>query len=373
MYFLRIVKNRRKYTNFYESTIDCILLYLLFLLKILFLSSQPTIHDIAKALSIDSSTVSRALNDSPRVTKHTKERILAKANELGYQRNLLASNLRKKRTNTIGVVVPRISRHFFSSVIQGIEETTHLSGYNVIICQSLENLDREKKIIETLAANRVDGLLISVSMETSNKEHFKVLDNNKIPYVFFDRHLNSETDSNVLIDDFKGGFDATKHLILKGCQKIVHFSGPQDQAIYKNRLLGYRAALYKYGIEFKEEYVLTSRLMEKDGYKSAEIFINTNLTFDAIFAANDLSAIGAMKCLREKKIKVPKEVAIVGFSNEPISSIIEPSLTTIDQSGVNLGVTATNLLFKSIAKKDIFKQETIILQANLIERDSTKK
>lgn len=337
------------------------------------MSNQPTIHDIAKALSIDSSTVSRALNDSPRVTKHTKERILAKANELGYQRNLLASNLRKKRTNTIGVVVPRISRHFFSSVIQGIEETTHLSGYNVIICQSLENLDREKKIIETLAANRVDGLLISVSMETSNKEHFKVLDNNAIPYVFFDRHLSSETDSNVLIDDFKGGFDATTQLISIGCEKIVHFSGPQDQAIYKNRLLGYKAALEKNNIDFDEDYVITSRLMESDGYKSVDECVKRNLTFDAIFAANDLSAIGAMKSLKEKQIRMPKDVAIVGFSNEPISSVIEPSLTTIDQSGVNLGVTATNLLFKSIAKKENFKQETIILQANLIERDSTKK
>ena len=341
--------------------------------NILFLNNQPTIHDIAKALSIDSSTVSRALNDSPRVTKHTKERILAKANELGYQRNLLALNLRKKKTNTIGVVVPRISRYFFSSVIQGIEETTYLSGYNVIICQSLESLDREKKIIETLAANRVDGLLISVSMETSNKEHFKVLDNNKIPYVFFDRHLNSKTDSNVLIDDFKGGFDITEHLILRGCQKIVHFSGPLDQAIYKNRFLGYKSALNKYGIEFKQEYVLTSRLMENEGYKGVDELTKSALVFDAIFAANDLSAIGAMKSLKEKKISIPEDVAIVGFSNEPISSVIEPSLTTIDQSGLNLGVTATNLLFKSIAEKERFKQETIILQANLVERDSTRK
>lgn len=337
------------------------------------LSNQPTIHDIAKALSIDSSTVSRALNDSPRVTKQTKERILTKAKELGYQRNLLASNLRKKKTNTIGVVVPRISRHFFSSVIQGIEETTHLSGYNVIICQSLENLDREKKIIETLAANRVDGILISVSMETNSKDHFSVLENNKIPYVFFDRHLDSESDANVLIDDFKGGFEATEHLILNGCKKIVHFSGPQEQAIYKNRLLGYKAALQKYNIGFDEDYVITSRLMENDGYKNVSNIVNRKLTFDAIFAANDLSAIGAMKSLKEKQIKIPEDVAIVGFSNEPISSVIEPSLTTIDQSGFNLGVTATNLLFKSIAKKENFKQETVILQTNLIKRNSSKK
>ena len=246
------------------------------------MNNLPTIRDIAKALSIDSSTVSRALNDSPRVTKDTKERILAKANELGYQRNLLASNLRKKKTNTIGVVVPRVSRYFFSSVIQGVEETTYLSDYKVIICQSLESLDREKKIIETLAANRVDGLLISVSMETNNKAHFKVLDNNKIPYVFFDRHLNSKTDSNVLIDDFKGGFDATEHLILNGHQKIVHFSGPQELAIYKNRFLGYKAALHKHNVQFDEQYVIGSRLMENDGFTNVNTLFENNLNFDAI-------------------------------------------------------------------------------------------
>lgn len=337
------------------------------------MSNQPTIHDIAKALAINSSTVSRALNNSPRVTQITKDKILAKAKELGYQRNLLASNLRKNKTNTIGVVVPRISRHFFSSVIQGIEETTYLAGYNVIICQSLEKLEREKDIIETLAANRVDGLLISVSMETNNQDHFKILQNNRIPYVFFDRHLNSKKVSNVLIDDFKGGFDATEHLILKGHQKIVHFSGPQELAIYKNRFLGYKAALQKHGIPFAKEFVISSRLMENDGFNNINQLIKANIAFDGVFAANDLSAIGAMKCLKEKGVKIPEEVAIVGFSNEPVSSVIEPSLTTIDQSGFQLGKTATNLLFKNITEKENFKEETIILQSNLIQRNSTKK
>ena len=337
------------------------------------MNNQPTIHDIAKALSIDSSTVSRALNNSPRVTQQTKDKIIAKAKELGYQRNLLASNLRKNKTNTIGVVVPRISRHFFSSVIQGIEETAYLSGYNVIICQSLERLEREQEIIETLAANRVDGLLISVSMETENIEHFTILKNNKIPFVFFDRHLDSNQVSNVLIDDFKGGFDATEHLILKGYKKIVHFSGPQEQAIYKNRFLGYKAALQKHNIPFEETNVISSRLMENDGFTNVNKLIDANVKFDAIFSANDLSAIGAMKCLKEKEVKIPKEVAIVGFSNEPVSGVIEPSLTTIDQSGFQLGKTATNLLFKNINEKEKFKEETIILQSNLIERNSTKK
>ena len=198
-------------------------------------NKKATIHDIARALNIDSSTVSRALNNSLRVTQKTKDKVIAKANELGYQRNHLASNLRKSKTYTLGVIVPRISRHFFSSAIAGIEETAYQAGYNVVICQSLEELDREKKIAETLLANRVDGVLISISMETNNYEHLLALRQRNIPIVFFDRHCDIPDSSNVLIDDFHAGFNATEHLILNGSKHIVHFSGTQNLDIYRNR------------------------------------------------------------------------------------------------------------------------------------------
>mgnify|MGYP003675987708 CR=1 FL=1 len=338
------------------------------------MNNKPTIHDIAKALSIDSSTVSRALNDSPRVTKATKDKILAKAEELGYKRNLLASNLRKNVTNTIGVVVPRISRHFFSSAIQGIEETAYTAGYNVIICQSLEQLEREMKIVDSLVANRVDGLLISVSMETRDYKHLTVLKERGIPLIFFDRHCKKTGCSNVLIDDYKGGFDATEHLILKGCKNILHFSGPQELEIYKNRFQGYKEALVKHGISFNSDYVLSSRLMEEDGYANIEQALKKSLAIDAIFSANDLAAIGAMKYLKAHHVKIPEDIAIVGFSNEPISRVIEPSLTTIDQPGFEMGKIATGLLLEHIIKKDIpNKGQTIILASKLIERNSSKK
>ncbi|MDN3665826.1 LacI family DNA-binding transcriptional regulator [Algibacter miyuki] len=334
---------------------------------------KPTIHDIAKALGIDSSTVSRALNDSPRVTPVTKAKILAKAKELGYQRNMLASNLRKNETHTIGVVVPRISRHFFSSAIQGIEESAYLAGYNVIICQSLEQLEREKKIVSGLVANRVDGLLISVSMETLNYDHLEILKKSGIPVIFFDRHCAIEGVSSVLIDDFKGGFDATNHLISKGCKHIVHFSGPQALEIYKNRFEGYKAALLENNIPFNEEYVISSRLMEQDGYISMQKLLAKNLPIDAVFSANDLSAIGAMKHLKEQKISIPDDIAIVGFSNEPVSSVIEPSLTTIDQSGFEIGKVATELMLEHIKnKKTPKKGQTILIETHLIERNSSK-
>lgn len=332
-----------------------------------------TIHDIARALSIDSSTVSRALNNSPRVTQKTKKRILDKAGELGYQPNLIASNLRKSKSNTIGVIVPRISRHFFSSVISGIEEKAYEEGYNVIITQSLEQLEREQNITKALLANRVDGVLISVSMETNNYDHLMRLKENGTQFLFFDRHCDIDGISSVLIDDFQGGFDATEHLISKGCQLIAHFSGPQKLRIYQNRLRGYRAALEKYKIKFRPELVVTSRLMENDGKESAQNLLSLPVKIDGLFAANDVSAIGAMKHLKKKGIKIPEDIKVVGFSNEPISAVIEPSLTTIDQPGFQIGKKATELLLKQIKdRSNLKKRETTTLRSHLIERDSSK-
>ncbi|KJD31166.1 LacI family transcriptional regulator [Tamlana nanhaiensis] len=336
------------------------------------MNSKPTIHDIAKALGIDSSTVSRALNDSPRVSQKTKKKIIAKAQELGYQRNLLASNLRKNVSRTIGVVVPRISRYFFSSAIQGIEEAAYLAGYNVIICQSLEELEREQKIVEGLIANRVDGLLISISMETLNYNHLQAVINSDIPLVFFDRYCNLQGCSNVLIDDFNCGFNATEHLIQQGCKNIVHFSGPQYLKIYENRLEGYKAALKKYEVTF--QHIISSKLMEVDGYNSMISALEAHPNIDGVFSANDVAAVGAMTYLKAQQIKIPDDVAIVGFSNEPISRVIEPALTTIDQSGLKIGEKATALLLNYIANKEASNEtQTVMVDSNLVIRSSSKK
>lgn len=337
-------------------------------------NGKITIHDIAKELNIDSSTVSRALSNNPRVKQKTKDRILEKANEMGYQRNLLASSLRNNKSNTIGVIVPRISRHFFSSAIAGIEETAYEAGYNVIICQSLEQLNREQKIANTLLANRVDGVLISVSMETTDSDYLQVFKKNGTPLVFFDRHCDIPCNSNVVIDDFQGGFDATEHLILQGCQKIAHFSGPQELEIYKNRFKGYKSALEKHNIELDTNLVIPSKLMEMDGIESAKKLLAQHIPIDGIFSANDTAAISALQYLKGEGIKIPEEIAIVGFSNEPISSVIEPSLTTIDQPGFEMGKIAANLLLAQINDKPgTIVAETIILKPVLIKRNSSKK
>ncbi|UNY97473.1 LacI family transcriptional regulator [Zhouia spongiae] len=335
---------------------------------------NATIHEIAKALGIDSSTVSRALNNSDRVTQKTKEKVLAKAKELGYRRNLIASNLRRNKSNTIGVIVPRISRHFFSSTIAGIEEAAFVAGYNVIICQSMEKLDREKSILNNLWSNRVDGVLISVSMETVACDHLKFLKDNNVPLVFFDRHCSAmEQSSKVLIDDTRASYEAVSHLIEKGCRKIVHFSGPQSLEIYKNRLRGYKEALEDHGIGFNDDLVVSSTLMEVDGKEMIQDLLHKHSDIDGVFSANDVAAIGAMKYLKKKGKRIPDDIAIVGFSNEPISEAIEPSLTTIDQSGFEIGRTACNLLIENINSKEKVLDRTLILNPTLIKRDSTNR
>lgn len=337
---------------------------------------KPTIHEIAKELNINSSTVSRALNNSSRVTQKTKEKVLAKARELGYQRNLLASNLRRSRSNTIGVVIPRISRHFFSSTIAGIEEAAFSAGFNVIICQSLEELDREQRIVKNLIANRVDGILISVSMETTSSKHLEYFRDNGIPLVFFDRQCADMPDaSKVLIDDHQAAYDAVAHLISKGCRKIAHFSGPRELEIYKNRLKGYKQALKDHGIAYDRKLIFTSRLMETDGYESAKKLVESSADIDGIFSANDVSAIGAIKYLKKQGKQIPEDIAIVGFSNEPISEVIEPPLTTVDQSGFEIGRIACDLLINNIQNGGDTKthNKTIVLETTLIERGSTDR
>jgi len=336
---------------------------------------KTTIHEIAKELGLDSSTVSRALNDSDRVKPQTKKRVLEKAREIGYTPNLLASNLRRNKSNTIGVVVPRISRHFFSSTIAGIEEMAYKAGYNVIISQSLEKLEREQKIIKNLMANRVDGILISVTIETDDSAHLSNCFERGTPLVFFDRHVDGvKQTGRVIIDDARGGFEATEHLIQQGCKKIAHFTSPLEVDIYKNRHKGYREALEKYKLPYDENLVFISKLLEQDGYGLAKKTVEEFDGVDGIFSANDFAAIGAMKYLKSIGKKIPEEIAIAGFSNEPTTEVIEPSLTTVDQSGTEIGKIACQLLLDSIGNGDqLVEHQAIMLIPKLIKRDSTKK
>lgn len=336
---------------------------------------KTTIYEIAQALGIDSSTVSRALNNSPRVSQKTKDKVFLKATELGYSANLLASNLRQNKSNTIGVVVPRISRYFFSTTIAGIEECAFAEGYNVIISQSLEQLAREKKIIDNFVANRVDGVLISISWETEEGEHLKYLQQIGMPVVFFDRHLSGIKNScNVLIGDYDGAYQGCEHLIKMGCKKIAHFAGPLNLELYKNRLNGYKSALKDHAMNFDPELVIESNLMKYDGYESMRHLIERSEDIDGVFSANDAAAIGAVKFLKEIGKRIPEDIAFVGFSNDPMSEVIDPPLTTIDQFGFEMGKRACELLIKNINDKESTRSgETVVITPRLIPRRSSQK
>jgi LacI family transcriptional regulator len=335
--------------------------------------SNITIHDIAKALNISGSTVSRALNDNPRISDKTKKAVRDMAKKLAYQPNALASNLRTSCTNTIGVIIPRISRYFFSSAITGIEELARTKGYNVIICQSNDQEARESDCVQTLFASRVDGVISSIAINTKNYDHYKTLTNRGIPLVFFDRVCDELETSQVVVDDFKGGFLAAEHLISKGCKRIAHISGPQHLNIYINRLQGYLKALRKHNISIEEELILESPLTREDGMACAKKLLESANPPDAIFAANDTSALSIILYAKENGIRIPEDLAIVGFSNEPFSEYLNPSLTTIEQSGFDVGTKATEILLDIINNKTGNHQETIVLPVKLIERESSNR
>lgn len=335
------------------------------------MKKKTTIHDISKALKINSSTVSRALNNSPRVSQKTKDLIQKKAIELGYQKNILASNLRTNKTNTIGIIVPRISRTFFSSVISGIEETAYKSGYNVVIGQSLENFEREKELVATFLSNRVDGLLISVSMDTTSLEHLKNFKNNGGPIVFFDRPVAMLDTPSINIDDFEASYRATEHLIKNGCKNIVHFSGFQKIELYKRRMEGYAAALRDHNIEVRKDYIIESQLSENDGIKLAEHVLKLPKV-DGVYSSNDTAAISALQHFKKNGLKIPENIAIVGFNNDPISGVIEPGLTTVNQPDVEMGIIASSLLIELIKKTiESPEQHSKTLGTELIIRNSS--
>jgi LacI family transcriptional regulator len=336
-----------------------------------------TIHDIARELKLDSSTISRALSDSPRVGIKTKERVLAKARELGYHRNLMASNLRTSKTMTIGVVVPYISRYFFSEAIDAIEQTVADKGYRVIISQSHDDYRIEKKIVDGLFMNRVDGLLISPSMKTPGSSHLNLFYDNKIPIVLFDRYFKNGGLSKVIFEDKEGAYNLTRHMIKQGCKKIFHLAGSMDSQIYQQRCQGYKEALEKYDLEFNDSFVRSSNLTAEEAVEIIKDILKDKKNLpDALVCGNDISALAIMKYLDEKtKFKVPKDISIGGFSNEPASDLIKPGLTTVDQHPFMIGKTAAEMLLDFINNKEkaFLSSNTVVIKSSLIIRGSTLK
>ncbi len=333
---------------------------------------NTTIVDIAKKLKISASTVSRALNEHPDIKEETRNQVKKLAKKLNYSPNPIARSLKSNKTNVIGVIVPEIEHDFFSSAISGIEEVAYHSGYTILVCQSNESYEREVVNTNALMHQRVAGLIVSISQSTKNGNHFKELINRGIPIVFFDRVCNDISANKVVIDDAKSAFDAVTHLIERGRKKIAHLAGPKDLKICELRLKGYKNALKKANLPLLNKFIRYGDLHEDNGYESMDALLKEDIIPDAVFAVNDPVAIGAFQRIKEAGLKIPEDIAIVGFSNNKITALVDPPLTTVNQPSFDMGKKATEILIEMIEnEKSNSQRKTVVLDAELIVRGST--
>ena len=331
-----------------------------------------TIKHIAQTLGISISTVSRALHDAYDVSPETRKKVMALAKELDYTPNPYAVSLVKQNTKMIGVLLPEIAVYYFSMVVKGIQDVAYSVGYNVMFFISGESLEREKTILSNLNVNSLDGLLVSVSKETNTSEHFKKLIDKGLPIVFFDRVLDDIHTSKVIQDDYQGAFDATQHFIDQGFVRIAHLAGSKSLNISKQRLQGYLDALEQNGLPIQKKYILYSGYTEEDGLRDMSKLLTVKPLPDALFCVNDRKAIGAMLALKRYGYKIPQHIAIAGFMNAPITEVVTPSLTTIEQPAYAIGKKSCELLLDHI-KNPNFIPQTIVMPSKLIIRESSIK
>lgn len=332
---------------------------------------EVTIYDIARVLDLSPATVSRGLKDHPNIRKDTKKKILDTARKMGYQHNTFASNLRRNRTNTIGVIIPRLNSYFMATVIAGMEKVANNMGYNLIIGQSQESVKKEVANVTTLFNSRVDGLLVSVAYDTRNTDHFEMLLKKGIPLIFFDRVMEHPGCTNIVIDNRKAGYDVTKHLIQQGCRRIVHIGGHFSRNVYSDRLEGYKQALAESGIPFDPSLVFSNNLSDQEGAETAQRILKMDPLPDAIFTSNDTSGVACIREIKQAGINVPHQIAVAGFNNDPISRVIDPNLTTINYPGQEMGEVAATTLINKLNNLPSGNLDTIVLRHELIIRQSS--
>jgi len=335
-----------------------------------------TIKDIAKALGLSTSTVSRALRDSYEISAETKKIVLEYAEKINYHPNPIALSLKERRTNSIGVIVCEIANSFFSQAINGIESVAYSKGYNVIISQSHESYEREVLDLKYLASRSIDGLLISISTETKDFKHLRDLHDRGFPIVFFDRVVEDIVTHKVIVDDEQGAYNGTMHLIKKGYKRIVNIANSENLSITKNRVNGYKRALEESGIAFDENLV---KYNAHGGLIYNELEQSLNEVFklkdkpDALFATADKLTTGCLRYLKAKKMKVPANIALIGFSNNDLTELLSPALTIVKQPAFEMGEKATQLLLQIIESKRPVKDfETKVMDTELIIRESSK-
>lgn len=331
-----------------------------------------TLKDIARDLNLSTSTVSRALNGYHTISEETIRQVKEYAEKHHYVPNVLAVNFRKSRSSIIGLIVPEIVHHFFSTTISGVIETAKLKGYKVLVAQSGESLAEEVFACKTMLGLGVDGLLISISNETREGDHIQEFLEEGKPVVQFDKVTDHLVSPKVVVDDFNGAYQAVEHLIYQGYRKIAHLSGRMEVNNSHERFLGYKKALEDHGLEFRTEWVKGCvQISEQEGFDFTKQLMESPNPPDAIFCITDLVALGAMNYLKSEGIAIPAQVGLIGFSNWMLSGYITPNLSSVDQHGFEMGKKATELLIELIKNHDLGNEERVELKTDLIVRKSS--
>lgn len=336
---------------------------------------EITIYDLAKALNYSPSTISRALNNHKSISKKTMKLIKKAAEEMGYRPNILAAGLRNNKSKTIGILISRINRPFMSSLISGIENTARKSGYNVLISQSNDKYENEINNASAMYDSRVSGLIVSLSMETVDYKHFQKFVDQGIPVVFVDRVPEGFNSYKVIIDNYTSGYMATKHLIEQGCKRIAHFAGAQHRNIYENRKKGYIDALKEYGLPVENDLIVHFKtLSSEEGKKATRKLLQMPNPPDGIFAANDTAAVSAIICAKSMGINVPEDLAIIGFNDDPVASIVDPPMSSVSHPATKMGeISARRILEHSNTNHDDSISEVTILKTEVVIRESSSK
>jgi len=333
------------------------------------MKKNVTIKDIARELGVHHTTVSLALRNSESIKKETREKVWQKARELGYRPNRLAQGFRNRRSNTIGILVPNIQHHFFAKFISEVSEKANQAGLSVMVFQSNEKVDNEKKNVDALIDNRVAGVIASISKETKKGEHFEAFNHVGIPIVFFDRVPNRGHISKVIVDNFQGAFDAVSFMIKSGRKRIAFITGSSHINVYHDRLEGYKRALIESGMSFQSELLVIGDFFMEDGINGAKQLMALSEKPDAILAVGDDVGIGAIKYLKSAGFRVPEDVAVIGFDNDPMGIAIDPELSTVEQPVEQMAEVSLQMLLENINSKEIkFRKE--VLPASILKRKS---
>jgi LacI family transcriptional regulator len=335
------------------------------------MSKHITIYDIAEASQVSASTVSRALRKEPSIGRETRKRILAKAEELGYRFNPFASNLRTNRTRNIGVITPKLDDYYFSGVLGGIERELSNGGYNTILHQSLGCAHREKAAISTLHRSRVDGMIMLGPVVAQENEYTQAFSNGEVPVVVVDSSAWWGA-RNISVDNYTASYELTTHLIQVGCREIAHVTTGTTVTSFNERLNGYKAALQYSSLPVVENLVIIDDKCETSPDYLDRLFSRERLP-DAIFFASDVAAVTAIPFLRSNGVRIPEDIRIAGFGNDPLGRIIEPTLTTIDFAPVDVGRSSARHILSLIGDLHSKFEPQPVKHQLIIRHSSTTK